>query len=390
MDRLIKRFGRMKNDDLCIVEHRGIAYQRDPSFGKMAYDDAYFAHYKALEGSPVADRLNAGRVAMIARHASDGATILDIGAGCGTFVRSARTWGFDAKGFDIIPKTVEHLKNIDAFADNPDGFDVVTFWDSLEHIEEPESVLKRINKGAVVIVAIPIHDDIMRVRDSKHYKPGEHLYHFTAQGFINWMALHGFRLLETSTHEVDAGRESIGAFAFCKDLPDYNDHIAAYQDIHSTRFYGSSATELHLESAAGIVRELRPRSILDYGCGRSDLASHFWHDGDRKIARYDPAIPKFKKMPDGRFDLVMCCDVLEHIPMASVDRVLADIKSKSDRCFFTISTKLARARMPDGSNAHCTLLTRDEWKRWLSDYFGNVRELPSQFDHELVLVAGEK
>jgi hypothetical protein len=32
------------------------------------------------------------------------------------------------------------------------------------------------------------------------------------------MGLYGFRLLEMSSHEVDAGRESIGAFAFCRDF----------------------------------------------------------------------------------------------------------------------------------------------------------------------------
>jgi hypothetical protein len=202
------------------------------------------------------------------------------------------------------------------------------------------------------------------------------------------MAMYGFRLLEQSSHETDAGRESIAAFAFCRDLPDYQDHIAAYSEMHSTRFYGSSATELHLETVAGVVRELKPQSILDYGCGRSDLLAHFWMDGARTLERYDPAIPAFKRMRGDRVDLALCCDVLEHIPMAYVDRVLDEIKAKSGRCLFTISTKLARAKLPDGRNAHVTLMTRNEWKRWLGDAFGPVRELPSEFEHELVMLAG--
>ncbi len=209
-------------------------------------------------------------------------------------------------------------------------------------------------------------------------------------GFTDYMALYGLRLLEVSAHETDAGRESIGAFAFRKDLPDYHDHVLAYQEMHATRFYGSSATELHLAAAASVVKDLKPNSILDFGCGRSDLVAHFWKDGARRIERYDPAIPALKKMPEGRFDLVVCCDVLEHIPMASVDRVLDDIRAKSDTVFFTISTKLARARLPDGRNAHVTLLTSSEWTRWLKDKFGSVKALPSKLDHELVLLAGAK
>lgn len=218
MDRFIAGFESVADGDLRLCHSHGVAYQADMGAAPVAYDDKYHDHYQALEGSSVAVALNAARVAMVVRHAAEGATVLDIGAGCGTFVRAALSWGFDAKGFDIIPKTVEHLNGIGAFADNPEGFDVVTFWDSLEHIEEPESVLKRINNGAVVLVAVPVFEDLTRVRESKHYKPGEHLYYFTARGFIEWMAGHGFRLLETSTHETDCGRESIGAFAFRRDL----------------------------------------------------------------------------------------------------------------------------------------------------------------------------
>jgi hypothetical protein len=389
-NRLIKRFDCSRDADLRLCLHRGVAYQKDMSAAPIAYDDAYHDHYQALEGSAIASPLNAARVAMLARHAAEGATVLDIGAGCGTFVRAARSWGFAAKGFDIIPKTVEHLKAIDAFADNPDGFDAVTFWDSLEHIEEPETVLKRINRGAIVLVAIPIFDDLTRIRESKHYKPGEHLYYFTREGFIDWMAAYGFRLIEQSSHETDAGRDSIGAFAFRRDLPDYHDHIAAYSEMHSARFYGSSATELHLDTVARVVKEINPASILDYGCGRSDLLAHFWLDGQRRLERYDPAIPAFKRMSGTRVALVLCCDVMEHIPVASVDRVLAEIKEKSARALFTISTKLARAKLPDGRNAHVTLMTRDEWKRWIGDYFGGVREIPSGYEHEIVLLAAPK
>lgn len=206
-------------------------------------------------------------------------------------------------------------------------------------------------------------------------------------GFTDWMALWGFRLAEESNHEVEAGRESIGAFAFVKDLPDYHDHIAAYGDMHASRYYGSSAVELHLDTIATLVRELKPMSILDYGCGRSDLVAHFWRDGNRRIARYDPAIPTFKSMPEGVFDLVLLCDVMEHVPMAGVDVVLNQARAKASAAILTISTKLARAKLPDGRNAHVTLLRKTEWVRWIASYWPDVREIPSKWDHELILVA---
>jgi hypothetical protein len=160
------------------------------------------------------DKLNAGRCAMLARHVVAESSVLDIGAGCGTFVKAARSWGYDAKGFDVIPKTVETLRGLNAFAEDPKGFDAVTFWDSLEHIEDPGAVLDRIDLCAIVLVAIPIFKSLADVRGSKHYKPGEHLFYWTEWGFVLWMKRHGFDLVEVSTHETDAGRESIAAYAF--------------------------------------------------------------------------------------------------------------------------------------------------------------------------------
>lgn len=390
MDRLIKIFDNERDADLRICRARGVAYQRDMKLDPVAYDAEYLARYQAYEGTATTAALNAGRCDMLARHAPKGASVLDFGAGAGTFVRAAQEYGYRAKGFDVIPQAVEHLTATSSFSDAPGDFDVITFWDSLEHIENPERVLRKVNRGAVVLVAIPIFDDLTRIRESKHYRPGEHLYYFTAQGFIDWMAEYGFELVDQSVHEMAAGRESIGAFAFRRSLPGYGDYIGAYQEMHAARFYGSSATELHLKTVAKVVDELQPHSILDFGCGRSDLVAHFWLDGARRIERYDPAIPALKRMPLGRVDLVLCCDVMEHIPLASVADVLEQVKAKGDRALFTISLKLARARLPDGRNAHCTLLTRDEWLRVISGVFGSAKTLQSSHDHEIVVMAEPK
>lgn len=387
MDRLIKRFDFVKDGDLAICDARGVAYQRDMAAARVPYDETYLAKVQAYDGSDIADRVNAGRVALMRRHLPAGSSVLDWGAGSGAFLREARSVGFDAKGYDVIPATQLWLREAQLFAEDPADFQALALWDTLEHLELPENILKNVPKGGFCFVSVPTFEDLRAVRGSKHYRPGEHLYYFTQQGFVDWMALWGFRLLEASGHEVAAGRESIGAFAFVRDLPDYHDHVALYKQMHAERYYGGSATELHLADATAVVRATAPGSIVDYGCGRSDLAAHFWRDGKRRIARYDPAIPEHSDMPAGKFDLVLCCDVLEHIPMASVDRVLSEVKALGDRAFFTISTKLARAKLPDGRNAHVTLLTKAEWTRWVGAYFGTAVELKSKWEHELMLFA---
>lgn len=388
MDRLIKRLDCTRDADLSICEPHGIAYQRDMK-ALISYGAEYFKKVSAYEGNEIAVAVNASRCNLLKKYLPEGATVLDIGAGTGAFVRAAVAAGFAAKGFDVMPETVAILKKADLYSEET-SVDGITMWDTIEHLDAPEVRLKRVRRGGHIFVSVPIFEDLNKIRESKHYRPGEHLYYWTRDGFIKWMGWYGFRLLEESSHEIDAGREAIGAFVFVKDLPDYHYFIEQYSTLHAGKFYGASSAELHLDDATWIVRNLKATSIIDYGCGRSDLVTYFYLDGKRRVAKYDPAIFTYKEMPSGGFDLSFCCDVMEHIPFTSVDRVLTELRGLSPVSFFTISLKLARAKLPDGQNAHVTILTRGEWLRWIASYFGRVQELPSKWEHELVLLAGAK
>lgn len=385
MDRYIKRFDAEKDEDLMLCHARGVAYQRDMTKGRVTYDDAYMQKVASYD-SEIEKQVIAGRLALLSRHLKPNATVLDYGCGTGEFVFQSLIAGYRAKGFDVMSASEKKMRAALAYSDKPQEFDAVTMWDTIEHMEDPATCLDRISRDAFLFVSLPImQDDLKLIRQSKHYRPGEHLYYWTAGGFVQWMAFHEFRLLGLSDHEVKAGRDEIGALVFKKDRPRYRDFIGAYQQMHADKFYGSSAVELHFKTVADIVKRIKPKSILDFGCGRSDLVAHFWLDGQRTIERYDPAIRQYSHMPDGRFDLVLCLDVMEHIPMAGVDKVLQQIARRSTRCIFTISTKLARAKLPDGSNAHCTLLTHWEWIRWVRSYFQKVETIQSEWDHELIL-----
>jgi predicted RNA methylase len=389
VDRLIKRFDGVQDGDLVLCEARGVAYQRDSRAGRVSYDRSYYDKVCAYEGTPIARAVNAGRVALLRNWGKPG-RLVDWGAGSGEFVRAARAAGYEAFGYEVLADAAAVLKAAHMWEENFTTYDQVTLWDVLEHLDDPGLLLRSVKKGALLLVSLPIFASLDAIRRSKHYRPGEHLHYWTRAGFVAWMALYNFRLLEESDHEVAAGREEIGAFAFRRDLPDYYDHIGLYDQMHSSRHYGESAVGLHLDAIARVVRDLNPASIIDYGCGRSDLAAHFWLDGARRIARYDPAIPRFKDKPEGKFDLALCTDVLEHIPMLGLEQFLAELREKSDTALFTISTKLARAKLPDGRNAHVTLLTPGEWTRWLASVFGRVERFETAWEHELLVLAGAR
>lgn len=214
MDSAIARASFVEDDDLRICPTFGVAYQADFSAGRVEYGEDYFAKVCAYEGGEIANRVNAGRCEMLARNLPAGAQVLDYGAGSGAFMRAAWEAGFEAQGFDVIPETERWLRAVGRYSDDLARFDAVTLWDVLEHLERPADPLAQLRPGAFAFVSVPIFADLLRVRESRHYRPGEHLYYWTANGLTAWMAVQGFRLIESSRHEIEAGRDSIGAFCF--------------------------------------------------------------------------------------------------------------------------------------------------------------------------------
>jgi hypothetical protein len=216
VDAFITSYSAVADRDLMLCHAFGAAYQADTRPAPI-YGERYFENYAKRAGTPIANELNAGRVAFVNKHVGRDMHVLDIGVGSGEFIlsrnekRKESTWGFD------VNKVAEKwLRKTELWSDDISLFHAFTFWDVLEHVSRPADYLDRILDGCWVFTSIPIFTDLTRIRESKHYKPGEHLYYFTEEGFVNWMGMHGFWLIEVDDFETRAGRESILSFAFRK------------------------------------------------------------------------------------------------------------------------------------------------------------------------------
>jgi len=172
----------------------------------IKYDASYFEKYVELDKTNMAERLTKARISLVERHTVE--KPIDIGIGGGKFCKD-----MGAHGYDVNPLAVQWLKANGKYKDpyKQTNF-CLTFWDSLEHIDAPSALLKLCT--GFVFVSIPIFESRDHCLKSKHFKPGEHIWHFTHDGFIDWMEDKGFIMLEYNNMESTLGREGIVSYAF--------------------------------------------------------------------------------------------------------------------------------------------------------------------------------
>lgn len=67
-------------------------------------------------------------------------------------------------------------------------------------------------------------------------------------------------------------------------------------------------------------RDLSRLSILDWGGGSGAMKRELERFGAKRVEAYDPFVPAYAKKPEGKFQLVTCFEVIEHMadPLAAV------------------------------------------------------------------------
>jgi hypothetical protein len=171
------------------------------------YDQNYFQRYLELGQTEIGKALNEFRVEFVKKFTNE--RVVDIGIGAGDFMIKHG----DCLGYDVNPYGKKFLRdnNLTAF---PMQFEypVMTFWDSIEHIEDVNKLLKNCQQWA--FISTPIYRDAQHVLESKHFRKDEHCWYFTDEGLKKFMKAHGFESVEQNTMETELGREDIGTYAF--------------------------------------------------------------------------------------------------------------------------------------------------------------------------------
>jgi SAM-dependent methyltransferase len=141
--------------------------------------------------------------------AGPGDRLLELGCGVGVFVQLAKSRGFDAFGIDSSPAAVavgrEQLgvnlvrERIETAAVDPRSVDIVVAHHVLEHLTEPEEVLRRVREwlrpGGWVLVGVPNFASPIARWSGQCWAglvPTQHLWHFTPPALQRLIARSGF------------------------------------------------------------------------------------------------------------------------------------------------------------------------------------------------------
>lgn len=152
--------------------------------------------------------------------------------------------------------------------------------------------------------------------------------------------------------------------------------VPLYAEYHteSKHYPGNSYKRQHSDIVQ-LVRKHDCKSMLDYGCGKAlQWRNSQLHREWRFMPDlYDPAVPEFSTLPNKTYDAIISTDVFEHIPVTELPEIIQWITSHAVHfVFLGIADIPAKAILPNGENAHCTLLSHDEWRDLIAEnHMGN-------------------
>lgn len=189
-------------------------YERDPISGAivakdrtvtMRYDHDYVAKYEALPE----EAMSRVRFRTLNALPFDPASICDIGCGTGAFLKYSwwRRPEWDFAAFDVSGYPLpDYIERAEDWQTRP--FDVLTFFDSLEHFPSLDFIATI--RARSVVVSLPwCHYDSLGdewFAAWKHRKPGEHIWHFDHLTLPALFAHHGYGLVKLGNPEDEIRR----------------------------------------------------------------------------------------------------------------------------------------------------------------------------------------
>lgn len=159
------------------------------------YDEKYHQKFLERANTEVGKKIYDTRWKLVEKYCHGQLTLLDYGCASGAFHKSSPN-GFVTFGYDINPHC--------GWSVLPDGkIDILTMWDSLEHVHDPVGLLLKLNPNWIFLSTPNLESVRGDIRQWRHYRPAEHLYYFDLYSLTEILEHCGYEVLE---HNFDEGK----------------------------------------------------------------------------------------------------------------------------------------------------------------------------------------
>jgi SAM-dependent methyltransferase len=188
------------------------------------YDEGYWSSSAAKDrgysdyrsDAPLYLKTYRKRLSVVRRHFPKPARVLDVGCAAGYFLAVMAEAGWQVTGVEpsdaIRAQAVERLGAervhgglLQDVPLEPGSFDLVTFWDVIEHVPDPVAVLAHARTllapgGKLLIETQNVDSRAAKLLGKawQHYKHAEHIYHFNPHTIADLLGRAGYRILENS------------------------------------------------------------------------------------------------------------------------------------------------------------------------------------------------
>ena len=154
------------------------------------------------------------KIKLINKYIPQTGNILDVGCAAGFFLTIMKKSGYNTHGIDISSCACDYAKldghlnivneNIFEAKYQDNYFDIITLWDVLEHVTEPELVIRELhriikNKGIIIIETLNINSLGFKILKKRWplYSPEYHLFYYNKIFLIKLLEKFGFKIIKT-------------------------------------------------------------------------------------------------------------------------------------------------------------------------------------------------
>lgn len=150
-------------------------------------------------------------------------------------------------------------------------------------------------------------------------------------------------------------------------------YAAQLRELHAKNesFGVGSVTAKHYPIIQKLLQKHSFGSVLDYGCGKGHFIK-FLRDSfpEVHVEGFDVASEEFSVLPNRKFDLIVCLDVMEHVEFGALSNVLGEIRDRCSKVFVcSVANYPASKKLSDGRNAHVTQMPFSVWFGMFSSFF---------------------